>query len=165
MKNYIYDLETYPNLFFGVFNTEGKETVFEISARKNDYEKLLEFYTDKNIKYAIGFNNIKFDAQILHYLVSNKELFIKKQGSELVSLIFLFAQKVISSTYDGGFPPYTEWNFGVKQIDLFLINHYLYMMIMFLILQSFYLHQPAFFRCLILIDVHLALFLVVQADL
>ena len=124
MKNYIYDLETYPNLFFGVFNTEGKETVFEISARKNDYEKLLEFYTDKNIKYAIGFNNIKFDAQILHYLVSNKELFIKKQGSELVSLIFLFAQKVISSTYDGGFPPYAEWNFGVKQIDLLLINHY-----------------------------------------
>lgn len=124
MKNYIYDLETYPNLFCGVFNTEGKETVFEISARKNDYEKLLEFYTDKNIKYAIGFNNIKFDAQILHYLVSNKELFIKKQGSELVSLIFLFAQKVISSTYDGGFPPYAEWNFGVKQIDLFLINHY-----------------------------------------
>ena len=124
MKNYIYDLETYPNLFCGVFNTEGKETVFEISARKNDYEKLLEFYTDKNIKYAIGFNNIKFDAQILHYLVSNKELFIKKQGSELVSLVFLFAQKVISSTYDGGFPPYAEWNFGVKQIDLFLINHY-----------------------------------------
>ena len=124
MKNYIYDLETYPNLFCGVFNTEGKETVFEISARKNDYEKLLEFYTDENIKYAIGFNNIKFDAQILHYLVSNKELFIKKQGSELVSLIFLFAQKVISSTYDGGFPPYAEWNFGVKQIDLFLINHY-----------------------------------------
>ena len=124
MKNYIYDLETYPNLFCGVFNTEGKETVFEISARKNDYEKLLEFYTDKNIKYAIGFNNIKFDAQILHYLVSNKELFIKKQGSELVSLISLFAQKVISSTYDGGFPPYAEWNFGVKQIDLLLINHY-----------------------------------------
>ena len=124
MKNYIYDLETYPNLFCGVFNTEGKETVFEISARKNDYEKLLEFYTDENIKYAIGFNNIKFDAQILHYLVSNKELFIKKQGSELVSLIFLFAQKVIPSTYDGGFPPYAEWNFGVKQIDLFLINHY-----------------------------------------
>ena len=124
MKNYIYDLETYPNLFCGVFNTEGKETVFEISARKNDYEKLLEFYTDKNIKYAIGFNNIKFDAQILHYLVSNKELFIKKQGSELVSLIFLFAQKVISSTYDGGFPPYAEWHFGLKQIDLFLINHY-----------------------------------------
>ena len=124
MKNYIYDLETYPNLFCGVFNTEGKETVFEISARKNDYEKFLEFYTDKNIKYAIGFNNGRFDAQILHYLVSNKELFIKKQGSELVSLIFLFAQKVISSTYDGGFPPYAEWNFEVKQIDLFLINHY-----------------------------------------
>ena len=38
MKNYICDLETYPNLFCGVFNTEGKETVFEISARKNDYE-------------------------------------------------------------------------------------------------------------------------------
>ena len=124
MKNYIYDLETYPNLFCGVFNTEGKETVFEISARKNDYEKLLEFYTDKNIKYAIGFNNIRFDAQVMHWLCLNSKNLRLKQGSEISKEIFEFVQKLIASTNDGGFPPYAEWHFKTKQIDLFLINHY-----------------------------------------
>ena len=124
MKNYIYDLETYPNLFCGVFNSEGKEKVFEISARKNDYEDLCKFYIPSDIKYAIGFNNVRFDAQILHYLIQNYKEFKLLQGSQIVGKIFEFAQKVISSTYDGGFPPYAEWNFGVKQIDLFLINHY-----------------------------------------
>ena len=124
MKNYIYDLETYPNLFYGVFNTEGKETVFEISARKNDYEKLLEFYTDENIKYAIGFNNIKFDAQVMHWLCLNSKNLRLKQGSEISKEIFEFVQKLIASINDRGFPPYAEWHFKTKQIDLFLINHY-----------------------------------------
>lgn len=124
MKNYIYDLETYPNFFCGVFNSEGDEVVFEISARKNDLDKIVEFYNTSVIKFAIGFNNVRFDAQIMHFLVSNYNEFKRKQGSELVKLIFEFAQKVINATMDGGFPPYAEWHFKVPQIDLFLINHY-----------------------------------------
>ena len=69
MKNYVYDLETYPNFFCGVFNCEGKELVYEISARKNDYEKLLKFYQN-DINYAIGFNNIRFDAQEADALIA-----------------------------------------------------------------------------------------------
>lgn len=124
MTNYIYDIETYPNFFCAVFNTEGKDTVFEISARKNDYSKMVRFYDKKNIKYVIGFNNVKFDAQVMHYLVLNYSKFKDFQGSELVKLIFDFAQSVIEKSRNKEFPPYAEWHFNVDQIDLFLINHY-----------------------------------------
>ena len=124
MKNYVFDLETYQNLFCGVFNNNGEEYVFEISGRKNDYEDLIKFYNKENIKYAIGFNNIKFDAQVMHYLIINYNDFIKIQGSELCKKIYSFVQSLIEKTNMGEFPPYAEWHFTVKQIDLFLINHY-----------------------------------------
>ena len=123
-KNYVYDLETYQNLFCGVFNNDGQEKVFEISARKNDYEDLLNFYNSDNIRYAIGFNNVKFDAQVLHFLTVNKPKFLLKQGSEICKLVYDFVQKLIEKTNNNEFPPYAEWHFKVKQIDLFLINHY-----------------------------------------
>lgn len=123
-KNYVYDLETYQNLFCGVFNSSGEEKVFEISARKNDLEDLLDFYTPDNIQYAIGFNNVKFDAQVLQYLISNQKEFLTLQGSQICKLVYNFVQKIIATMNEGGFPPYQEWKFPVKQIDLFLINHY-----------------------------------------
>lgn len=124
MKYYIYDLETYKNLFCGVFNNQGDEKVFEISARKNDYETLCKFYTPENIKFAIGFNNVRFDAQVMQYLVNNYNTFKYKQGSELCKLIYDFVQEIIRKADAKEFLPYAEWNVTVPQIDLFLINHY-----------------------------------------
>lgn len=123
-KNYVYDLETYQNMFCGVFNSEGQEVTFEISARRNQLEELLEFYTPDNIKYAIGFNNVKFDAQVLHYIQVNQKVFLTLQGSEICRKIYDFVQELIAKTNRNEFPPYAEWHFKVRQIDLFLMNHY-----------------------------------------
>ena len=70
-KNYVYDLETYPNFFCGVFINETEEYVFEISGRKNDLDKLYKFYDVKNIKYLIGFNCVRFDARIMQFLIDD----------------------------------------------------------------------------------------------
>ena len=123
-RNYVYDLETYQNMFCGVFNSEGEEIVFEISARKNNLEELLKFYTPKNIRYCIGFNNIRFDAQVLHHIWKNREMFRFMMGSEICRFIYDFVQDLIQTTNSGEFPPYAEWHFQVPQIDLFLMNHY-----------------------------------------
>lgn len=123
-KNYVYDLETYPNLFCGVFNCKGKESVFEISARKNDFARMIRFYKPENIGFAIGFNNCKFDAQVMQYLVKNEKYFRVIQGSELVKKIYEFAQSVIQKSRDKEFLPFAEWNITVPQIDLYAINHY-----------------------------------------
>ena len=123
-KNYVYDLETYQNMFCGVFNSEGHEKVFEISARKNNLEELISFYTPENIRYAIGFNNVKFDAQVLHHVWKNREMYKFMMGSEICRDIYDFVQELIQKTNAGEFPPYAEWHFKVPQIDLFLMNHY-----------------------------------------
>ena len=123
-QNYVYDLETYQNMFCAVFNCEGREIVFEISARKNDLEEILDFYSPRNIRYAIGFNNIRFDAQVMHHLQKNSERLKYAQGSEICREIYDFVQELIQKTNVGEFPPYAEWHFKVTQIDLFLINHY-----------------------------------------
>ena len=60
----------------------------------------------------------------MHWLCLNSKNLRLKQGSEISKEIFEFVQKLIASTNDGGFPPYAEWHFKTKQIDLFLINHY-----------------------------------------
>lgn len=123
-KNYVYDLETYLNLFCGVFNSNGDETVFEISARKNDYEKMCKFYQPTNIGFAIGFNNVRFDSQVMQYLIDNYENFKHKAGSELCKLIYDFVQEIIRKSDAKEFLPYPEWKTTVRQIDLFLILHY-----------------------------------------
>lgn len=124
MKNYVYDLETYQNFFCGVFNHQGEEITFEISARKNQYEELCAFYTPENIRYAIGFNNARFDAQVMQYLFNNQPKFRNMPGSELTKLIYIFVQSIIEKANKKEFLPYAEWNTTVPQIDLFLINHY-----------------------------------------
>lgn len=123
-KIYTYDLETYPNLFCGVWNHQGEEIVFEISARRNNLEELIEFYRPENIQYAIGFNNAKFDAQIMQFLVNNAGEFLLLQGSKLVKKIFDFAQDIIAKSNAKEFLPYPEWFITVPQIDLYAMNHY-----------------------------------------
>lgn len=83
-------------MFCGVFNSEGQEITFEISARRNQLEELLEFYTPENIRDAIGFNNLKFDAQVLHYIQVNQKQFLTLQGSEICRKIYDFVQDLIA---------------------------------------------------------------------
>lgn len=123
-KNYTYDLETFMNIFCGVWNHKGEELVFEISARRNNLDELIEFYTTDNIEYAIGFNNAKFDAQVMQYLVQNYPEFKTMQGSELVGKIYDFAQDLIRRMNAKEFSPYPEWKITVPQIDLYAMNHY-----------------------------------------
>lgn len=113
-QNYIYDLETYSNFFCGVFQNHEGTKVFEISSRRNDSKELLKFYTTQ-INYAIGFNNLGFDAQVLEYLIENPD----STPEEL----FRFVQSKLIGD-DNKFKPYAEHKLSVPQIDLYLINHF-----------------------------------------
>ncbi|MDR1018983.1 MAG: hypothetical protein LBM02_09825 [Lachnospiraceae bacterium] len=124
ISNYVYDLETYPNFFCGVFKNKMEERVFEISGRKNDLDLLYKFYNSKNIKYLIGFNCVRFDAQIMQFLVDNYEILRNLSALDLNQKIFDKAQEVIRKSNNNEFLPYPEWKITVPQIDLYLINHY-----------------------------------------
>ena len=123
-KNYVYDLETYPNFFCGVFINETEEYVFEISGRKNDLDKLYKFYDVKNIKYLIGFNCVRFDAQIMQFLIDDYHSLKYLSARDLNQKIFDKAQEVIQKSNNNEFLPYPEWRITVPQIDIYLMNHY-----------------------------------------
>lgn len=122
----LFDIETYPNFFCVVFKYKNKFKVFEISERRDD-EKELKSFLRKGIKnnwFFVGFNNVRFDAQVLHWILEQKNKMKELSGVEKAEVIFRFSQKVIEASNNGDFPPYPEYKIKLKQIDLFLQNHY-----------------------------------------
>ena len=115
-----YDIETFKKIFCVVFKYQDKYLSFEISERKNDIIKLIQFLRNaiKQKWYFCGFNNVRFDAQILQWMLDEKRTNISSEQ------IHAFAQKVIEKSNRKEFPPYPEYKLDIKQIDLFLQNHY-----------------------------------------
>lgn len=111
---WVYDLETYPNLFMGAFyNVDTDEwRVFEISDRKSDINELREFlYSGVKL---IGFNNVNFDYPVLHKsILSDNKDWSSQQ-------IYKVVEEVINSEYS------SIWDNEVKvpQLDLYRIWHY-----------------------------------------
>lgn len=122
----VYDLETLKCCFLGGFyNPDTKSyNEFEISKYKNDLYKLVKFYTSENIDYCIGFNNVGFDAQVLHFISENHQKWIDNSNLEIASIIYNFVQNLIESQKYNLPLPYYESNFKVNQIDVFKIFHF-----------------------------------------
>ena len=72
MKKVLYDVEVYPNCFLcGIEDFEtGKKIVWEISERKNDFNKVKSFFTSFN-KFLISFNGIHYDNPIILWILHN----------------------------------------------------------------------------------------------
>lgn len=129
--DWIYDEETYPNIFtFGVVYASGQgERVFEISTRKNDIEKLLEFL--RKVKMSghrlVGFNNQGFDYPVLHYIL-DKSAKAKAGGYELQITpleIYKVAQKIIDSMKTDKFGSNIRAaDVKIEQVDLYKIHHF-----------------------------------------
>ena len=122
-NDYIYDLETYPNVFtMAVEHADAPiKWMFEISDWRNDSKQIVEFVrwlADTKAR-MVGFNNIGFDYAILHQLM--------QMGQSDAKTLYLKAQAVISSHDDDE----NKWLHTVKpsdrhvaQIDLFKIHHF-----------------------------------------
>ena len=122
-NDFIYDLETYPNVFtMAVEHADAPlKWMFEISDWRNDSRQIVEFVrwlADTKAR-MVGFNNIGFDYAILHQLM--------QMGQSDAKTLYLKAQAVISSHDDDE----NKWLHTVKpsdrhvaQIDLFKIHHF-----------------------------------------
>lgn len=124
MKYYIYDLETFPNIFTCVIqNSQTKELrVFELSTRKNDLDKFLKTleWLSKNEKVLVGYNNLNFDYAVLQFIYKNAKNYEIK---ELVYQIFLFADGLIKNNII-----YREDKSSIKinQLDLMKVHNFDY---------------------------------------
>lgn len=123
-NDYIYDLETYGNVFTGVFVNEAQKKVwvFEISDRKDDTKRLRSFlkklYNDK--ARMVGFNNLGFDYPILHWWLK-----VTKGSPVTAKEIYNFAQDLINTQNVDKFAnTIPEKKHFIQQIDLYKIHHF-----------------------------------------
>ena len=130
-KDYLYDIETYPNVFTMAIirsnKTDGR--VFEISNIKNDCISFVEYmrYLVKEKATMVGFNNIGFDYPVIHYILE-KAAEAKEQGVPFnidANSIYRKAMSVINATEDERFANIIRPNkMYVKQLDLYKIHHF-----------------------------------------
>jgi hypothetical protein len=122
-KLVVYDLETIRCYFLAFFyNPDTEEWLeFEISEYKNDLYALMKFYHSSNIDFAVGYNNLGFDAQVLNYIQSTHEQWFNNTNLEITNLIYSFVQNLIEGQKYGMRLPYYESQFLIKQLDCFTI--------------------------------------------
>jgi len=118
-RDYIYDLETYPNIFTFALKhvVTGQRWLFEISFRRNDIYEILQMmkFLKETGARMIGYNNEGFDYPVLHTLLENPQATAETMYNKCQAIIFgddKFEHLVWESD---------RW---VEQIDLFKIHHF-----------------------------------------
>ena len=126
LKIEICDIETYKAMFLYYGYDPGTDTkfVFEISARKNQIDGLVKHLLEYPRDFMVTFNGVRFDSQVLQYIIDNHESWVHFTWREIVDLIFEFAQQTIDDQNYELPAKYKEYYMSFKQIDLFLVLHY-----------------------------------------
>lgn len=122
----IYDIETMQELFLiGIYNPESKTyTEFEVSKDKNQLDGFMRFTEQHPDHYWVGYNNLRFDAQVIEWIIRNYEHWHELTALETAAKIAQKAADVIHDANYEVFPEYREEWLTLKQIDLFKVNHY-----------------------------------------
>ena len=125
LKVEVYDIETYRAMFTlcVYIPSEDRRVQYEISRRKNELSGMVKYLLDGKRDYMVGFNNVRFDMQVLQYILDNYESWENLHGNEIVTLIYEFAQDIIRDQDYDKFP-YREAYLDVPQLDLRLVNHF-----------------------------------------
>lgn len=122
----IYDIETMKELFLvGVYMPETDQYFeFEVSAFSNDLDKFVRFTEACKDFYWVGYNNLRFDSQVVEWVLRNHEHWNEHTGLEITAKIAQKAQDVIHDANFDVFPEYRESDLSLKQLDLFKIHHF-----------------------------------------
>ena len=127
-KFYIYDIETYKDLFsFSVVRADGEfKSTFQCSKFKNEIDRIYSClnYLNNNNYYLVGFNSNQFDYPVLHEILKKRDR-LPKSGISIANKVFDLAQKQIESFRGEGFGNTIKYEDQyVKQIDLFKVHHF-----------------------------------------
>jgi hypothetical protein len=121
----IYDIETMQELFLVVCMVPGKAgKSFQVSRWKNELDKFVRYTEAHPDAYWVGYNNLRFDSQVVEWVLRNHEYWHELSNLEITAKIAQKAADVIHDANYDVFPEYREHELSLKQIDLFKINHY-----------------------------------------
>ena len=126
MKVFIYDIETMQELFLiHVYDPqEDKGYDFLISQWHNNFDGFIKLLHDNPEHYWVGYNNLRFDAQVVEWVLRSYEEWHEASGLEIAAKIAQKAADVIHDANFEVFPEFREDQISFKQIDLFKVNHY-----------------------------------------
>ena len=121
----IFDIETMQELFAVVVMIPGKVgKSFQVSKWKNQLDAFVRYTETHSDAYWVGYNNLRFDSQVVEWILRNYEKWHELTNLEVCALIAQKAADVIHDANYDVFPEYREHELSLKQIDLFKINHY-----------------------------------------
>jgi hypothetical protein len=126
MKIICYDIETLEEMFLvGIYNPETDQYFeFEVSAFSYQLDGFIRFTEEYRDYYWVGYNNLRFDCQVVEWVIRNHEQWHELSALELCTKIAQKAADVIHDANYDVFPEYREEWLTLKQIDLFKLNHY-----------------------------------------
>jgi len=122
----IWDIETMQELFLvGVYDPQTDLYFeFEVSKNKNELDSFIRFTEAHKEHYWVGYNNLRFDSQVVEWIIRNNENWHESSALEVAAKIAQKAADVIHDANFDVFPEYKEEWLSLKQIDLFKVNHY-----------------------------------------
>lgn len=126
LKIAIIDLETYREMLLigGYIPHKDQWFLFEVSTRKNELDAAVKFLKEEDIDFWTGFNVVKFDAQVLQYVLDEYDSWFDKSWNEVCALIYQFVQDLIDNQNYELPLKYKEHYLDLKYLDLFLILHF-----------------------------------------
>jgi hypothetical protein len=123
---FIYDLETYRNFFLCVLTFQESRSygAFECSARRNDASGLAAFVKSHAGHIMVGFNNLRFDYPILHWLIGAVESgeAAALGGPGIAARCHQMAQEIITASERDAFTVWPRHQIA-PQMDLMRIHH------------------------------------------
>ena len=124
-NNIIYDLETMQECFIVVcMKPEQTPKSFTVSKWHNQLDAFVNYTKENEDVYWVGYNNLRFDGQVVEWILRNYEYWHELTGLEICAKIAQKAQDVIHDANFDVFAEYREHELTLKQMDLFKIHHY-----------------------------------------
>lgn len=124
-KVLVYDIETLKECFLIVILIPGqKYRSFEVSKNVNSLAHFISFVEQHKDYYWVGYNNLRFDSQVVEWIIRNYEEWEALTSLEITNKIHQKAQDVIDDANYDVFPEYREYDLFAKQIDLFKMHHF-----------------------------------------
>ncbi len=126
MKILIYDIETMQELFLiGIYNPDTQQWYeFQVSRNFNQLDAFHRFTEEHADYYWVGYNNLRFDSQVIEWVVRNHDQWHELSALEITGKIAQKAADVIHDANYDVFPEYREQDLSYKQIDLFRVHHF-----------------------------------------
>jgi len=125
MNTIIYDIETLKEYFLVVcLIPQEPYRVFRVNSEQNDLDAFVRFTEQHQDYYWVGYNNLRFDSQVVEWVLRNYEHWHELSNLEITAKIAQKAADVIHDANYDVFPEYRESDLTLKQIDLFKIHHF-----------------------------------------